>query len=258
MEYDGTGFFGFQRQKPGGPPTVQAALERALSKILDSRVVIKAAGRTDAGVHATGQVVALETASDRPLEVVVRGANALLPQTIRVIHAREVPGEFHPRFSAERRAYHYYLLPGVGRELLFRDRLWALERPLDCEAMARAAEPLLGTHDFSAFCTGVDASESRIRDLYAVTISAAPAPLSRLPFARLAGLVTVEVEANAFLRRMVRLLVGTLVKVGLSDWPPERPAQVLAGRDPGAGATPAPPGGLYLVRVDYPEALLRW
>lgn len=258
VEYDGSAFAGFQRQTPGGPSTVQGALETALSRLVAHPVTIKAAGRTDAGVHATGQVVAFETTAQRTLDVLLRGANALLPESVRVLAVRPVSEAFHPRFSALRRVYHYHLLPEMPHELFFARRLWAMKPALDWQAMGEAARGLVGSHDFSSYCSGVPAEETRQRDLWELRVVEPGGRPDRLPFGRLRGLGSIELEANAFLRKMVRMLVASLVKVGLGEWPVERPRQVLEARDPARAAPPAPPDGLYLVRVDYPPELLSW
>lgn len=251
VEYDGSPFAGFQRLPAGSPPTVQGELERAVSRILDQETRLKAAGRTDAGVHATGQVVAFDTASPRKLEDLLRGCNAVLPESIRVLRAEEVSGDFHPRFSARSRVYHYYVATLDRPDVFFRERVWWVRGALRVEEMRRAACSLLGSHDFSTYSSRVPPDESRTRDLLRLDIEPEVARLPDGPMARLSGLVRFELEANAFLRRMVRLLVGSLVQVGLGEWEPDMPAAVLRSRNPALAAPAAPPGGLYLVEVRY-------
>ncbi len=251
VAYNGSEFSGFQRQGPGGPPTVQSELEKALSQIINEPVELKAAGRTDAGVHATGQVIAFDCRHPRPVDIILKGGNALLPPTIRLLEGAEVELDFHPRFSAQSRVYHYHLVtesPG----LFFGQTAWCLPHRLDFERMRKAAEPLLGEHDFSSYCSRVPADESRIRSLTRLDISPSSLPELPIPFSNLRGHLTFRLEANAFLRRMVRLLVAALIEVGKGG-SVAKPAEVLAARNPAAAPPPAPPQGLYLVKVNYKQ-----
>ncbi|MGE0488634.1 MAG: tRNA pseudouridine(38-40) synthase TruA [Vulcanimicrobiota bacterium] len=251
VAYQGDAFAGFQRQPEGGPESVQGTLERALSSLMAEPVQLKAAGRTDAGVHATGQVIAFDSQRDRPPEVVVRGANAILPETIRVLHAELADPDFHPRYDALSRIYHYHVL-SQSHDLFWSQRAWCLPDPLEQRAMQAAAGQLLGEHDFSTYSSRAPADQSRIRTLTALDVSrsewAGPAPFD-LP------LITFRLEANAFVRRMVRLLVAALVEVGRGRWAVQEPARRLALRDPAQAPPPAPPGGLYLVKVNYPSGV---
>lgn len=251
VEYDGSAFSGFQRLPEGEHRSVQAELEAVLSRLLDRETLVKAAGRTDAGVHATGQVVAFDTPSARSLAALVKGSNALLPACVRVVSADEVAPDFHPRFSARSRLYQYYVVPSDRPDAFFQNRVWWLRRRLELEPMRKAARALLGRHDFSAYCSRVPREESRIRELQRLEVDTAPAGLLPGPWQRLQPLVRFELEADAFLRRMVRMLVAALVNVGTGEWEPDRPAEILRSRDPGQSAPPAPPGGLYLVKVRY-------
>jgi len=250
IEYDGTPFKGFQRHGPDGGPTVQDELETKLSRLLAHPVKTWCAGRTDAGVHATGQVIAFDTPSDRSVKDVLRGANAVLCDEVRVLSVEEVDGTFHPRFSAKSRIYHYFLTVHKGKEPFFTQRVWAYPGPLDVDRMQAAADRLVGSHDFSAYCRGVPAHEPRRRDLVRLAVRPCPVGLPG-PFGRLDGLLRVEVEANAFLRRMVRMLVGNLAAVGSGQWDPEEPYRVLESLDPLRSAPSAPAHGLYLVEVVY-------
>ncbi|MEM4404362.1 MAG: tRNA pseudouridine(38-40) synthase TruA, partial [Nitrososphaerota archaeon] len=231
VAYDGTGWGGFQRQGRARGDTIQEALERALGHILDHPVRVWGAGRTDAGVHATGQVVAFDTTSPRSLETLVRGGNALLPPTIRILAARPVPPSFHPRFSALSRTYHYLILNHPRPDVLLRGRAWQVAQPLDAQAMRRAADGLLGVHDFSSYCSGVPARENRVRHLLEIDILSPPPLRAPEPLGITGAVWTLRLRANAWLRRMARLLTAALVAVGTGEWPPERPAQVLAARD---------------------------
>lgn len=253
VEYDGTGYAGFQRQPGEGPPSIQGTLEEALGRLVDHPVHVLGAGRTDAGVHATGQVVAFRTSASRSLEVLVRGANALLPPDIRVLEAAETPEGFHPRFSALSRTYRYLVLPREAPEALFRHRAWQVHGALDLERMNQAGSLLLGRHDFSSYCAQVPARDTRVRTLLALEATRWPGP-GPAPWERLGGLVALRVRADAFLRRMVRMLAAVLVGAGQGRWEPEEARRILDRRDPGACPPPAPPWGLYLVDVEYPEA----
>ena len=152
VEYDGTSYQGFQRQPRQEGPTIQAVLEDALGRLVDHPVKVLAAGRTDAGVHATGQVISFQTRADRSAAVVCRGVNALLPPDIRVLEALEAPPGFHPRFSARSRTYQYLLLPSERLDAVFTRRAWRVHHALDVDRMNEAARLLLGRHDFSTFC----------------------------------------------------------------------------------------------------------
>lgn len=250
IEYDGTPFKGFQRHGPSGGPTVQDELEAKLGRLLNRPVKTWCAGRTDAGVHASGQVIAFDTDSDRSLKDVLRGANAVLCDEIRVLSVEEVPADFHPRFSARSRVYHYFIAVQPRPDPFFRHRVWSHPGPLAVERMQQAADRLVGSHDFSAYCRGVPPEEPRKRDLHRLDVVPCPVGLTG-PFGRLDGLLRVEVEANAFLRRMVRMLVGNLAAVGRGEWEVDEPYRVLQSRDALRSAASAPPHGLYLVEVKY-------
>ncbi len=251
LEYDGSAYSGFQRQGGEGlKPSIQATLEEALARLVDHPVSVLVAGRTDAGVHASGQVLSFRTSSDRSPRVVFRGANALLPPDIRVLEAVEASPGFHPRFLACSRTYEYLILSGREGDAFWRRRAWVFPGDLDVSAMQRAGRSLLGSHDFSTFCSQVPPGECRVRRLMDCQVERWEGSLPG-PLGRLGGLVLVRVQANAFLRRMVRMLTAALVEVGRGRWPESEPRQRLDARDSGLSPPPAPPWGLYLVRVDY-------
>src|SRR5215468_6967672 len=217
LEYDGSPFHGWQSQADGSG--VQDALERALSAVADAPVGAVAAGRTDAGVHATLQVAHFDTESARPDEAWVRGVNALLPEAIAVRWALPVAAEFHARFTATGRHYTYLLLDRPVRPALLRSRVGWYHRPLAVEAMRLGAEALLGRHDFSAFRAAECQASSPLRTL------------DRIDVAREDDMIRFDLHADAFLHHMVRNIVGALVYVGRGRQPPEWIAELLEARD---------------------------
>lgn len=238
VEYDGTSLCGWQRQANG--PTVQGHLEAALGKILTHEVAVGGASRTDAGVHARGQVASFRTERSIPLHGVRRGLNSLLPPQIAIRDAAEVPDDFHPRFSATGKHYRYTILARPDRSPRWRDRAWHHPEPLSIEAMAAAAAPLIGEHDFTAFRAAGCAATTTTRRVEAIEVSA-PDP----------ELLVVDVRGNAFLRNMVRILVGTLVEAGAGHRDPGQVAEILASKDRTRAGITAPAQGLELIEVQY-------
>ena len=212
VEYDGGSLCGWQRQDNG--PTVQGHLETALASILQHDVVVTGASRTDAGVHARGQVASFRTDRAIPLHGIRRGLNSLLPDTIAVSDAREAPDDFHPRFSATGKHYRYTIFVRPARSPRWRDRAWHLVE-LDLEAMREGAAWLLGEHDFAAFRAAGCTARTTIRRIDAIDIAATADPEDPT-----GQVVTIDVRGNAFLRMMVRIIVGTLADVGSGRWPP--------------------------------------
>lgn len=242
LEYDGAAFCGWQTQ-PGGCG-VQDHLERSLSQLADEPIAVTAAGRTDAGVHATAQVVHFDTAARRQEQAWVRGTNASLHASARVLWAREVADEFHARFSARARSYRYVLLNHPVAPGVLRARVGWYHRPLDVEAMARAAAMLVGEHDFSAFRDAQCQAKSPVRQLTQAAVR------------RQGDLVVFAFRANAFLHHMIRNVVGSLVYVGAGKHPPEWIAELLAARDRRLAAPTFAPDGLYLAGVEYDPAFM--
>ncbi|MBI3948789.1 MAG: tRNA pseudouridine(38-40) synthase TruA [Armatimonadetes bacterium] len=237
LAYDGTGFLGFQRQAQ--TPTIQQVVEDGLERLLKHPVRITPAGRTDAGVHACGQVFNFRTGARIPTARVPAALNSVLPPTVVAQGAASVPPDFSARRSARGRVYYYLMAMAPYPSPFTRRFSWHYPWPLDVAAMNEAARALRGTHDFRSFCVDAAAQRSTVREVFWVRC--------RL---RRDMLVTV-VRANAFLRGMVRAIVGTLVDVGRGKLAPESVAGILAARDRAAAGAAAPPGGLCLARVDY-------
>jgi tRNA pseudouridine38-40 synthase len=241
LEYDGTPFHGWQSQPDGGG--VQDALERALAAVAATPITAIAAGRTDAGVHATMQIVHFDCTVARPESAWVRGVNAGLPEAVAVRWSLEVPDEFHARFSATGRHYTYLLLDRPMRPALLAHRVGWYHRPLAVDAMRRAVEPLIGKHDFSAFRAAECQAKSPSKTL------------ERIDIAREDEMIRFDLHADAFLQHMVRNIVGALVYVGSGRQPASWLRELLEGRDRTRGAPTFPADGLYLTGVDYPA---RW
>jgi tRNA pseudouridine38-40 synthase len=237
VEYDGSAFCGWQTQ-PGGCG-VQDHLQAALSKLAAAPVEVTAAGRTDAGVHATAQVVHFDTDAVRDANAWVRGTNANLDPSARVVWATEVPADFHARYSARARSYRYLLLNEPVAPAVMLKRAGWYHRPLDVEAMQRAAALLVGEHDFSAFRDAQCQAKSPIRHLTEARV------------VRQGNLVRFGFTANAFLHHMIRNVVGSLVYVGAGKHPVEWIAELMAGRDRTKAAPTFPADGLYLAGVQY-------
>jgi tRNA pseudouridine38-40 synthase len=250
IEYDGAAFHGWQNQAPttqvvnGLPigstlPTIQGALEAAMSQIADAPVQVVCAGRTDAGVHATGQVIHFDAPVARPDSAWVRGVNALLPASCAVRWAQPVAQDFHARFRATGRRYRYILLNRAERPAIFAGRAGWFHRPLDVELMALAAQTILGTHDFSAFRAAECQANSPIRTLTDSRVT------------RQGDWLVFDFAANAFLQHMIRNLVGALVYVGKGAEPVTLMTSLLAQKDRKLAPPTFMPDGLYLTAVDY-------
>ena len=241
LEYDGSRFLGWQTQPGGG--TVQDALQAALTTIAGERIEVTCAGRTDRGVHALEQVVHFDVGVQRPESAWVRGVNALLPDSVAVQWAREVPAEFHARYCARVRTYRYVLINRAVRPALAARYAGWFHQPLDVPAMRAAARYLLGEHDFTALRSAECQARTPVRTLLALEVEARG---ERIDFV---------LRANAFLHHMVRNIVGTLVYVGKGKHPPGWVGELLEARDRARAAPTFGAAGLYLERVEY-EA--RW
>jgi tRNA pseudouridine38-40 synthase len=238
VEYDGTSLCGWQRQSNG--PTVQEHIESALASLLQHEVTIAGASRTDAGVHARGQVASFRTEKPIPLHGIRRGLNSLLPDSIAITEAIEVDDAFHPRFSATGKHYRYTILVRADRSPRWHHRAWHHPDPLDLAAMREGAVWLLGEHDFAAFRAAGCTARTSIRRIDAIDVE--PATGDR---------VIVDVRGNAFLRMMVRILVGTLSEVGTGRRPAAQVAEILESKDRTKAGITAPAHGLELMTVRY-------
>ena len=240
IEYDGTAYNGWQRQRTG--LGVQERLERAIAEVADQPVEVTCAGRTDAGVHASGQVAHFDTSAERSERGWLLGTNSNLPDDICVTWVKPVGDEFHARYSATARRYHYRILNRLVRSALYRRRAWWVHQDLDHRRMHEAAQVLLGEHDFSAFRAAGCQASNAVREVTRVRVS------------RDGDWIVLDITANAFLQHMVRNIAGTLVAIGSGDEEVDWAGTVLAGRDRKGAGMAAPPHGLTLVRVYYPDA----
>jgi len=267
LAYDGTEFAGWQRQANG--PSIQGVLEDALRDLDQREVAVAGSGRTDAGVHALGQVAAFSLARALSAEAVVRALNAHLPHAIRVLSAEEVPPAFHPRFGARTKVYRYRIWNADVISPFECAYAWHLPGALDVEAMAEAADGLVGVHDFAAFQAAGASTSTTERTVFSSSVfrlvrdQRVPVQVSgRPPDERGDGapvprastdepLVLYEVAGSGFLRHMVRIIAGTLVEIGRGRRPVTWMGDVLASRDRGLAGPTAPPHGLFLAAVDY-------
>lgn len=240
IEYDGAAFHGWQAQQPG-VRTIQGCLERAIGRVADRPVSLICAGRTDAGVHASAQVVHFDTEARRSPRAWVFGSNSHLPADLGVSWAQPVAEAFHARFSARARRYRYVIFNRPVRSALYRQRASWFYKPLDVARMRDAGQALLGDHDFSSFRSAECQARSPVRSVYALELE------------RRGDFVILEIEANAFLHRMVRNIAGVLMAIGSGARPAGWAREVLAARERAAGGITAPPEGLYLIAVRYPE-----
>jgi tRNA pseudouridine38-40 synthase len=238
IEYNGSQYSGWQRQKEVN--SVQAEIEKALSHIANEPIAVSCAGRTDAGVHATGQVVHFDTTNERPDRAWTMGMNTKLPDDIAVRWVKAVPDDFHARFSATARRYRYIVLNQKLRSGILKSGLSHIYKPLDIEAMTRASRCLLGEHDFTSFRAIFCQANTAVRTIKQLNIS------------RLGEYVVVDIQANAFLHHMVRNIVGTLFAVGEGEKSESWVEELLGLKNRAVASATAKPNGLYLVDVSYP------
>lgn len=238
VDYKGSRYRGWQRQA-SGVPTVQETLEKALSKVADSPVSLMCAGRTDAGVHACGQVVHFDTQAERSMKAWVMGANINLPHDVSVSWAKVMPADFHARFKAIARRYRYVIYNDQIRPAHLNEEITWNHRPLDAERMAEAAQHLVGIHDFSAFRAGQCQAKSPIKEVHHLRVT------------RHGKMIVLDIRAGAFLHHMVRNIAGVLMTIGTGERPVEWAREVLESRIRRTGGVTAHPFGLYLVDVEY-------
>ena len=272
LAYDGTAYVGWQRQASG--QSIQGLLEHALSRIEGAPVSVAGAGRTDAGVHALGQVATASVTTGHDTATLTRALNAILPADVRVLLVEHAPDDFHARFSSVGKRYDYWMWQGGVHPPFLRFSSWHIPRTLDVAAMDAAAQALVGEHDFAAFQSAGSSVKTSVRTVTEARVLAGAAALdratchetsttfeerSRAALCDASGFggmpLVIRMEANGFLRHMVRAVVGTLVEVGEHRRPIESIRQLLQSRDRAAAGPTAPPHGLVLVRVEYPASV---
>lgn len=239
LEYDGSNFSGWQRQDRAR--SVQASVEEALSKVANEPIAVTVAGRTDAGVHALAQVIHFDTTAARNGHSWVRGTISNLPDDVALLWADEVDGGFHARFSATGRRYHYVILNRPIRPTYLRGRVSWEYRPINAAAMQQGANYLIGKHDFTSFRAAECQAKSPVRELRGLEVE------------RHGEFLHIRVYANAFLQHMVRNIAGVLMDIGAGEQKPRWAKEVLEARDRTQGGVTAPPDGLYLTDIEYPE-----
>jgi len=249
IEYDGAPFFGWQVQET--LPSVQGALEAAVKAMTGADLRVHGAGRTDAGVHALGQVASAAVTCAHPVDTIGRGLNAQLPADIRLLSVVDAPPDFHARFSARRKTYRYLLRTAPFESPFERRFVWHIREPLDVPQMQRAAATICGTHDFDAFRSAGSSVRTTTRTIFASGIDAQTGSVGPFDVIGGASLLAYEIEGDGFLRHMVRAIVGTLVEIGRGWRDSESMSLLLAGGVRAQAGATAPPHGLYLVRVDY-------
>ncbi len=240
VEYDGSQYRGFQFQK-SADITVQGVLQRAFSKVADEDITLICAGRTDAGVHAIGQVVHFDTLSDRPARAWIRGTNTHLPDSIRVHWASEISESFHARFSALQRSYRYVIYVGEVSPAIIAKKVTCVDFPIDIERMRAAASLLIGEHDFSSFRASQCQASSPVRNIKSLVIH------------QFGAFIVVDITANAFLYHMVRNIAGVLFEVGRGAKPVAWVKDLLVLKNRACAPATAAADGLYFSSVDYPD-----
>jgi tRNA pseudouridine38-40 synthase len=254
VAYDGTAYSGWQFQPD--KPTVQGAIEATWQRLTQETLRITAAGRTDAGVHALGQTVGLATETRLTNEDLHRGLNALLPEDIAVVTIEDARENFHATYDAVGKRYRYHIHNSRSPSVFARHYAWHYPQPLDASAMHKAAQSLVGRHDFSSFETAGSERPDSIRTIHELRVGVGQAVPDNIRAGNRQAQsdlqsITIDVHGDGFLYNMVRTIVGTLVEVGAGKRDTGWPAEVLAARDRRRAGQTAPPHGLFLVRVDY-------
>jgi len=237
LEYDGSGFAGWQQQATGR--TVEAELKRALRSITGKAITVYAAGRTDAGAHAEGQVVNFHTDGRIQPRRMLAALNARLPEDVAALSSEEVSNDFHARYSARWRRYRYRYLDRLSRPALERGRCWHVRGPLEVDAMSRAARALIGKHDWTTYCSASEPPDARMREMRSAEVT------------RRGDGIELELVAEGFLRGLARSIAGALAEVGRGKQPPEWVGKILQARDRRQAPRTAPAGGLTLMEVIY-------
>lgn len=237
VAYDGTNYSGWQVQPNG--ITIEQKLNEALTALLKEEIKVTGASRTDAGVHSLGNVCIFDTTTRMPAEKISYAVNQRLPEDIVVQDSCEVDENFHPRFSKSRKTYEYRILNRRFRMPTRRLDTYFYHHALDVEKMQEAAQYLVGEHDFISFCAANAQSQTSIRTIYACTVT------------REDDIITIRVQGNGFLYNMVRIIAGTLIKVGCGEWKPEDMKAILAACDRSAAGPTAPAHGLTMIGLDY-------
>ncbi|KTD48219.1 tRNA pseudouridine synthase A [Legionella quinlivanii] len=239
VEYDGSQYHGWQAQT--GLHTIQQVLENALSRVADMDISVVCAGRTDTGVHATNQVIHFDCEKQRTIRAWIHGVNSFLPKDVCIKWGKEMPEEFHARYSALSRRYRYIIYNSSIRPALLRGNVTWQYRQLEHQSMQEAARFLLGENDYTSFRSVECQSNTPMRNIHTLEVT------------RNGDLVMIDITANAFLHHMVRNIAGVLIAVGTGKKPVEWVGEVLHAKDRRLGAETAPPYGLYLVNVSYPK-----
>lgn len=239
VAYDGTNYQGWQVQKNG--ETIESALNRALCDLTGEEIHVSGASRTDAGVHAMGNVAVFDTSVRMPGEKFVYALNQRLPEDIRVQHSCEVSMDFHPRYQETVKTYEYRILNREFPLPAHRFNSYFTYRPLDEKRMQQAADYLVGEHDFRSFCAAGAQVKTTVRTIYRVNVR------------RDGEVITIRITGNGFLYNMVRIIAGTLMKIGQGDWEPEDMSEILAAKDRLKAGPTAPAKGLTLMEISYPN-----
>lgn len=238
ISYDGRKYNGWQKQ-PGKTSTIQGKLEEICEKLLDEQVEVIGSGRTDAGVHALGQVANVKITGHISEDEFMCGLNNHLPKDIRILDVKIAGDRFHARLNAVGKHYSYRIDNGKVADLFARKYTTRVEQKLNIKSMKKAAEYLIGEHDFTSFCTNSGKKKSKVRNIYNIDIIENK------------GRVNIEFHGNGFLYNMVRIISGTLIEVGLGKVSPEEVKNILEAKDRSRAGITAPPTGLFLVSVDY-------
>ncbi len=248
IEYDGTEYHGWQSQKTGG--TVQDIIKEKIQGVTGEKVRLTGASRTDAGVHALGQVAVFGTGSSLDADVIMRALNAKLPSDIRVLAAEETDNDFHPRYSAVKKSYYYIISEGRHQSVFLRRYVWNLHSHLDLDSMRKAAVLLIGEHDFSSFRASGCGAKHPVRTVHAADIARLK-EMSFMTFPMNGDFIKIRIEADAFLRHMVRNIVGTMVEVGRGRIAVEEFSRIFQSCDRTVAGPTAPAHGLFLEKIIY-------